>query len=139
MVETSETNFQLLAQYSADIICRAGVDMRFLYVSPSCIQVLGYTPAEMMGMDAFQLVFPEDLPGLAAIANRNLMAGMEASRATARMRRKDGTIIWMEISASVVRDSSTEKALEAVIVMRDVTERNSMEDQLVRLALTDGV
>jgi diguanylate cyclase (GGDEF)-like protein/PAS domain S-box-containing protein len=139
MVETSETNFQLLAQYSADIICRAGVDMRFLYVSPSCIQVLGYTPAEMMGMDAFQLVFPEDLPGLAAIANRNLMAGMEASRATARMRRKDGTIIWMEISASVVRDSSTEKALEAVIVMRDVTERKSMEDQLARLALTDGL
>ena len=139
MVETSETNFQLLAQYSADIICRAGVDMRFLYVSPSCIQVLGYTPAEMMGMDAFQLVFPEDLPGLAAIANRNLIAGMEASRATARMRRKDGTIIWMEISASVVRDSSTEKALEAVIVMRDVTERKSMEDQLARLALTDGL
>jgi diguanylate cyclase (GGDEF)-like protein/PAS domain S-box-containing protein len=139
MVETSETNFQLLAQYSADIICRAGVDMRFLYVSPSCIQVLGYTPAEMMGMDAFQLVFPEDLPGLAAIANRNLMAGIEASRATARMRRKDGTIIWMEISASVVRDSSTEKALEAVIVMRDVTERKSMEDQLARLALTDGL
>jgi diguanylate cyclase (GGDEF)-like protein/PAS domain S-box-containing protein len=139
MADEDQTDFQLLAEYSADIICRTGLDMRFLYVSPSCVQVLGYTPEEMMGMEPFGHVLPEDLPGLTAVANRNLMPGIEPSRATARMRKKDGTIIWMEISARVVRDSSTEEPLEAVIVMRDVTERKSMEDQLARLALTDGL
>lgn len=41
--------------------------------------------------------------------------------------------------ARVVRDPSTGEAAEAVIVMRDVTECKSMEDQLARLALTDGL
>jgi diguanylate cyclase (GGDEF)-like protein/PAS domain S-box-containing protein len=139
MTDADETDFQLLAEYSADIICRTGLDMRFLYISPSCVQVLGYTPEEMMSMEPFGHVLPEDLPGLAAIANRNLVPGTEPSRATARMRKKDGTVIWMEITARVVRDLSTDKPLEAVIVMRDVTERKLMEDKLARLALTDDL
>lgn len=137
--DEDKTDFQRLTEYSADIICRTGLDMRFLYISPSCVQVLGYTPEEMMSMEPFGHVLPEDLPGLAATAYRNLAPGTEPSRATARMRKKDGTIVWMEITARVVRDPSTGEAAEAVIVMRDVTERKSMEDQLARLALTDGL
>ena len=111
MADEDQTDFQLLAEYSADIICRTGLDMRFLYVSPSCVQVLGYTPEEMMGMEPFGHVLPEDLPGLTAVANRNLMPGIEPSRATARMRKKDGTIIWMEISARVVRDPKSSRPI----------------------------
>jgi hypothetical protein len=49
-------------------------------------------------MEPFGHVLPEDLPGLAATAYRNLTPGTEPSRATARMRKKDGTIVWMEIT-----------------------------------------
>jgi diguanylate cyclase (GGDEF)-like protein/PAS domain S-box-containing protein len=139
MADEDGTDFQLLAEYSADIICRTGLDMRFLYISPSCVQVLGYTPEEMMNMEPFGHVLPEDLPGLAAIANRNLIPGTESSRATARMRKKDGTVIWMEVTARVVRDPATDEPIEAVIVMRDVTERKLMEDRLAMLALTDDL
>jgi diguanylate cyclase (GGDEF)-like protein/PAS domain S-box-containing protein len=139
MAANDETDFQRLAEYSADIICRTGLDMRFLYVSPSVVQVLGWTPEELMSMEPFGHVLPEDLPGLAAIANENLKPGVEASPATARMRKKDGTIIWMEVSARVVRDPSTGEPKEAVIVMRDITERKLMEQQLSALALTDGL
>jgi PAS domain-containing protein len=41
--DEDKTDFQRLTEYSADIICRTGLDMRFLYISPSCVQVLGYT------------------------------------------------------------------------------------------------
>jgi diguanylate cyclase (GGDEF)-like protein/PAS domain S-box-containing protein len=139
MADNDETDFQRLAEYSADIICRTGLDMRFLYVSPSVVQVLGWTPEELMSMEPFGHVLPEDLPGLAAIANENLKPGVEASIATARMRKKDGTIIWMEVTARVVRDPTTGEPKEAVIVMRDITERKLMEEQLSALALTDGL
>ena len=72
MAAKDETDFQRLAEYSADIICRTGLDMRFLYVSPSVVQVLGWTPEELMSMEPFGHVLAEDLPGLAAIANNNL-------------------------------------------------------------------
>jgi hypothetical protein len=49
---------------------------------------------------------PKTFPASPRIANRNLIPGTEPSRATARMRKKDGTVIWMEITARVVRDLS---------------------------------
>ncbi len=71
MAGEDDTDFQLLTKYSADIICRCGLDMRFRYVSPSSFDVLGWTPEEMVSMEAFALVCPEDIPALIATANRN--------------------------------------------------------------------
>src|SRR5487761_2625581 len=119
----NETNFQLLAEYSADVICRVGLDMRLQYASPSSFQVLGYTPEEMMGLPPFGLIVPEDLPALAATAARNLVPGAEPSLVSVRALKKDGTIVWMEVSARVVRDSTTLEPKETIIVMRDITER----------------
>lgn len=45
----------------------------------------------------------------------------------------------MEVSARVVRDATTGEPKEAVIVMRDITERKLMEEQLSALALTDSL
>jgi diguanylate cyclase (GGDEF)-like protein/PAS domain S-box-containing protein len=138
-VGEDDTDFQLLAEYSADVICRSGVDMKFRYVSPSSLAVLGWTPEEMMGMEAFALIYPEDLPSLVAIATRNFAPGVEPARAAVRMRKKDGTLVWIEFTARVVRDPSTGEAKEAVVTMRDITERKMLEDKLSTLALTDGL
>jgi diguanylate cyclase (GGDEF)-like protein/PAS domain S-box-containing protein len=139
MAGENDTNFQLLAEYSPDVICRVGLDMRFNYVSPSSFQVLGWTPEEMMAMQPFALIVPEDVPALAELAARNLRPGAEASPITARYRKKDGTIAWTEVSARVVRDPATEEPIETVIVIRDITERKRLEEKLSALALTDGL
>lgn len=139
MTGDNETNFQLLAEYSADVICRVGLDMRLQYASPSSFQVLGYTPEEMMGLPPFGLIVPEDLPALAATAARNLVPGAEPSLVSVRALKKDGTIVWMEVSARVVRDSTTLEPKETIIVMRDITERKKLEEELSSMALTDGL
>lgn len=139
MASEDDTDFQRLAEYSADVICRSGVDMKWRYVSPSSFAVLGWTPEEMMGMEAFALVYPEDLPGLIAIATRNFAPGVEPDRAAVRMRKKDGTLVWIEFTARVVRDASTGEANEAVVTMRDISERKALEEKLSTLALTDGL
>jgi diguanylate cyclase (GGDEF)-like protein/PAS domain S-box-containing protein len=139
MVSEDDTDFQRLAEYSADVICRSGVDMKWRYVSPSSLAVLGWTPEEMKGMEAFALIFPEDLPGLIAIATRNFAPGVEPERAAVRMRKKDGTLVWIEFTARVVRDPSTGEANEAVVTMRDISERKTLEEKLSTLAMTDGL
>jgi len=90
-------------------------------------------------MEAFALVCPEDLPGLIAVANRNLAPGVEPSRASVRMRKKDGSFVWVEFAARVVRDPLTAEAKEAVVIMRDISERKMLEEKLSSLALTDGL
>src|ERR1035437_9774751 len=134
-----ETNFQILAEYSADVICRVGLDMRLQYASPSSFQVLGYTPEEMTGMAPFAIIVPEDLPALSATAARLLALGVESPLVVVRTRKKDGTIVWMEVSSRVVRDPTTNEAKEIIIVMRDITERKKLEEKLSSLALTDGL
>jgi diguanylate cyclase (GGDEF)-like protein/PAS domain S-box-containing protein len=133
------TDYQLLAEYSADVICRSGVDMKWRYVSPSSLEVLGWTPEEMIGMEAFALIYPEDLPGLVATATRNFAQGAEPDRAAVRMRKKDETLVWIEFTARVVRDPSTGEAIEAVVTMRDISERKALEEKLSTLALTDSL
>lgn len=139
MASEDDTDFQLLAEYSGDVICRSGVDMKFRYVSPSSFDVLGWLPEEMMAMDAFALIYPEDLPGLFAVATRNFAPGVEPDRASVRIRKKDGTYIWVEFIARVIRDPSTQEAIEAVVTMRDISERKALEEKLSILALTDAL
>jgi diguanylate cyclase (GGDEF)-like protein len=55
------------------------------------------------------------------------------------MRKKDGSLVWIEFTARVVRNPSTEKAIEAVVTMRDISERKALEEKLSTLALTDGL
>ena len=139
MTGKDETDFKVLAEYSADVICRVGLDMKLLYVSPSSFDVLGWTPEEMMGMEPFALIFPEDLPELLATAQRNLTPGIAPSLVAARVRRKNGTLVWMEVSARVVRDPTTREVTTTVIVMRDISERKILEEKLSTMALTDGL
>lgn len=139
MPHDRESVFQLLAEHSADVICRVGLDMKLIYVSPSSLRVLGWSPEEMIAMPPFGTVLAEDIPTLAAAAGRHLEPGVEPDLVSARVLRKDGTIAWMEVSARVVRDSVTQEARETIIIMRDITERKMMEEQLARLAFTDDL
>jgi diguanylate cyclase (GGDEF)-like protein/PAS domain S-box-containing protein len=139
MASEDDTDFRRLAEYSADVICRSGLDMKWRYVSPSSFTVLGWTPEEMKEMEAFALIYPEDLPGLIAVATQNFAPGVEPERVAVRMRKKDGSLVWIEFTARVVRDPSTGEASEAVVTMRDISERKLLEEKLSRLALTDGL
>ena len=129
-----EISFQFLAEYSNDVICRAGVDMVLQYVSPSSARVLGWTPREMIGRKTTDFVLLEDsssLPG-------NSSSRLSQSPRTVRIRKKDGTVAWIEIRYRELTNSLAGKPAETVIVMRDITERRSLEERLSLLELTDS-
>jgi len=86
------------------------------------------------------LVYPEDMPALVAARDRTHAEGGKNTKVTVRMRKKDGGMAWIEINPHVVRDPVTcEPRREVVIVMRDVTERKLLEEQLSAMAMTDGL
>ena len=140
MPDKDETDFQFLAENSADLICRVGMDDRAIrYVSPSCRRVLGWTPEEMTGKGPEFFFLAEDLPIVDAAFARLLVPGVQTDVATARMRKKDGSIVWMETNARMIRDSTTDEPKECIIVVRDISERKILEEKLSALALTDGL
>jgi diguanylate cyclase (GGDEF)-like protein/PAS domain S-box-containing protein len=135
----SEETFRLLAENTPDILCRCSLDMVLMYVSPSSIDVLGWAPEEMIGTGPDHLVFTDDLEHLHEAAKATKGDEGEPTPATVRMRKKDGSLVWIEINPRVLFDAETGQAKEVIVVMRDVNERKHLEQRLEALALTDAL
>ena len=136
-LRSSEARFRLLAENSTDLITRLDPDGRRLYVSPAARTILGYEPDELLGTRVEDFVHPDDAAD-ALTALRAVAADGGARRFTLRMRRKDGTFVWLELATRAVRD------VEGAIVeiqssSRDVTERVRAEEALAHQALHDSL
>jgi diguanylate cyclase (GGDEF)-like protein/PAS domain S-box-containing protein len=134
MSGVDDVSFQFLAENSIDIICRAGTDMVLRYVSPSSFRVLGWMPEEMTGKRPDDFILSAD----ASFLPNSLVPGLDRSPLTVRMRKKDGTVAWVEIKHRMVCDPASGEPVEAVIVIRDTTESRMLEEQLTALEITDS-
>jgi len=139
MVRDENAQFRFLAENSVDIICRADLDLVMHYASPSTLHMLGWMPEEMTGRRPEDFVLPEDLPVLKAAVDRAFAPDAQTDSATVRMRKKDGSVAWMEMNARVIRDEDTGEPREFVAVMRNITERKLIEEKLIAMAHRDAL
>ncbi|MBC6423873.1 MAG: PAS domain S-box protein, partial [Hormoscilla sp. SP12CHS1] len=73
----------MLAENSTDMISRHSPDMKFLYVSPACQTILGYSPSALMRRSAYEFFHPEDCAartGLRHLARRPGTTALSLSR-----------------------------------------------------------
>jgi diguanylate cyclase (GGDEF)-like protein/PAS domain S-box-containing protein len=128
-----DASFQFLVENSSDIICRTAANLTFAYISPSAPRVLGWNPDEMVGKVADEFIYSQDV----GLLKKSLRSGVNESSVTVRMRKKDGSLAWVEMrhrSAHVARQGEIP---EVVIVIRDISERKALEERLSLLELTD--
>ncbi|MGI4811971.1 MAG: sensor domain-containing diguanylate cyclase [Janthinobacterium lividum] len=130
--------FRLLAENSVDVICHLDSEMVARYVSPASLPVLGWRPEELVGGRVNMLVHPDDMPLLNEAAARRRQSGAVTSTIF-RMFRKDRTMVWIEANTRMLSDPSRADPGGLVLALRDITDRKTLEDELERLALTDGL
>ncbi|MFZ2101542.1 MAG: PAS domain S-box protein, partial [Oricola sp.] len=126
-------DFKALMEHSSDMILQVSQDFQIRYVSPSSKAIVGWTPEEILSQQ-MSLVNPDDLPQMEASMLR-LVGGAAREQASFRVKRKDGDWAWMEGSSSIIRDAQNSGDL--VVVLRDVTERKRLDDELGQLAFQD--
>lgn len=122
----SERRFRLLAQHSTDVITHHGADAGILFASMACETVLGYTDEEMKRITPLELFHPDDI----GTVLRGVMAvdsGHDVYSVTARVRRKDGSYVWLESTGSILRDPQTGAVREVINHARDISERVDAE------------
>ena len=132
-----EAEFRLLAESASDLVLRFDSDGNRTYISPAAERVLGYTPDELIGKNAFDIINDEDRPVADAAAARLRSGLSEQETITYRRKRKDGVEVWFETSLRSTTDSAGQYSV--VGVTRDITERKQLELQLERMALRDGL
>jgi diguanylate cyclase (GGDEF)-like protein/PAS domain S-box-containing protein len=135
----SADQFRMIADNVSDIIARLDLDGVRSYVSPSVKEVLGFTPEEMLAVARWvDFVHPDDRP-VAAAALAALRGGTEHMTVVYRACKKDGAEVWLEARIRLLRDTATAAPREMIAVTRDVTARYTSEQELKRLAGTDGL
>jgi two-component system, cell cycle sensor histidine kinase and response regulator CckA len=125
---TSERFYRALLSNASDLVAICDRDGTIRYVSPSINNVLGWTPADLVGQKPFDFIHPEDAP----IAKDALHAVLEAPERsgswTARFRRKDGAYRFIEATP---RNLVNDEVVRGILInCRDVTERHQAEQAL---------
>jgi diguanylate cyclase (GGDEF)-like protein/PAS domain S-box-containing protein len=140
-----EAHYRLLANNIADIIILIDARSLLRYVSQSVEPVLGLRAEDLTGKSCFDLVHPEDRETVKQATTR--LRGIDSvSTVVFRHYRGDGTLAWVESKFKLATESSDPARTEFLCVIRDVTERKRMEDELTQLnrrltqlAATDGL
>jgi diguanylate cyclase (GGDEF)-like protein/PAS domain S-box-containing protein len=123
-LQESETRYRFLADNSSDMIVLLARDGTRLYVSPACQALTGYFPEEMLASRSADMTHPDDvdkvLRALAGDAGQVTM--------TYRLRRKDGSYVWVEtVFKPVEIDGRNDMRLA---IVRDIDARVGAEQRL---------
>ena len=123
-----EERFRRLVEHASDYAMIVDGTGAITYVAPSVERLLGYTPAEMLGMQPEAVVDPEDVPAVRAAIGRLLARPHETTTVQYRMRHKDGRWRWIENVANTLVPGDPASGL--VANCRDITERVEAERAL---------
>lgn len=130
---------ELIAQHSSDVIALVTPEMTFSYISGSAERLFGRSPRDVIGRPVFEFVFSEDLPILLE-ANRVVMSGgANDATVTVRVIRGDGSLVWVEVASRVIGSTLSAEPGDRAVVMRDVSQRKALEDELRMMATKDGL
>ncbi|GAC1685188.1 MAG: hypothetical protein NVS9B9_07270 [Ktedonobacteraceae bacterium] len=122
----SEERYRLIVEHSSDVITLVDKQGTFHYVSPASRQVLGYAPEELLDVNAFDFVHPDDL----ALTYTEMEKAAEGTLAQVpyRFRHKDGHWIILETTGTALFDENG-RASMMVFTSHDVTERIEAEQR----------
>jgi two-component system, cell cycle sensor histidine kinase and response regulator CckA len=132
-----EEYFRSLIEQAQDIIAVVDAEGGMRYASPSVRALLGYAPEELIGRGMFELVHPDDAETTLRVFAEGVATGKGGRLLDVRFRHKDGTYRILEaIGRYLVNDPLVHGV---VINARDVTERRSLERQLVQAQKMEAV
>jgi PAS domain S-box-containing protein len=135
-LKESENKYRLLADNVHDVIFVLDMNLNYTYVSPSTKFLRGYEPDEVMKQPPSKALTPSSWD----LVKKTIADAVELGKTEHReinifppleleMIRKDGTTIFTEVKASVIRDENR-KPVGILGVTRDISERKRAEEAL---------
>ncbi|HWZ28482.1 MAG TPA: response regulator [Gemmatimonadales bacterium] len=132
-----EAYFQHLIEQAMDIIAVVDEDGAVRYASPSVLPLLGHAADDLVGRNLLDLVHGDDREATLRMIREGTTTGKGSRPLELRVRRPDGTYCTLEAIARHLLDDPTVRGV--VINARDVTERRSLERQLLQAQKMEAV
>ncbi len=134
----SEARFRAIFDQSPIGIALGRLDGRIDRMNPALERMLGYTEAEMRQLSFREITPASDLEREEPLFARLGTGEIESYSLEKRYIRKDGRVVWGELTVTVVRDASGQSAFGLALV-RDITERKMLQEQLLQSQKMEGI
>lgn len=135
-LQESEERFRSTFDAAAIGMALVSREGRFMRANDSLCRIVGYTQIELQQKTFQDITHPDDLEADLALMRELLADTRDSYQLEKRYFHKDGHVIWVLLSGSVVRDS-TGKVLYFLAQIQDITERKAMLDKLELQAHVD--
>ena len=125
-IRNSEEKYRTLINSIIDVIIELDSNGTFTFVNSRSFDLFGYQPEEIIGMNAFSFVHPEDLPEIAKKMNKAIYSG-DIIEAIYRTRHKNGHYILVQARGGIYKDNGNTKF---IAVIRDITKQKKAEEKI---------
>ena len=128
----SEERFRAITDFSPDIISIFDREGRLVFNSAAAEKIHGYKDGELENRSTFDLIHPDDRPGVNKAFGNLLKVPRKTVNVQYRYRNADGSYKWME---AIARNELANPQINGVIaISRDITGRKQNEDELRKSA-----
>ncbi|MGA2886952.1 MAG: PAS domain S-box protein [Terracidiphilus sp.] len=129
----SEELYRTTFEQAAVGIVHTTFDGHFLRCNSRFAEIVGYPLDEIAGLTLQQITVPEDLASCMDILHRMSESQSQNSSWEKRYVRKDGSLTWVEITVSTLRDDQG-NALHSIALVEDINARKAAEQSLAEAA-----
>ena len=127
----SEARFRNNFEQASVGIVDCTLSGRFLWVNRRFCEITGYTPDELRHVTFREITYPDDLEQELREYQEVLQGKANAYSREKRYIRKDRSLVWVNFSASLVRDDEGIPK-RFIGVVEDITDRRRMEEELLK-------
>jgi PAS domain S-box-containing protein len=136
-LRASEERWRKLFENSSAGIALIAPNSRYITANAALQKMLGYTEPELQQLTVLEVTHEEDRAATEAILAESPEEQRRDYRMEKRYRRKDGSLVWADISAVFVPASGNTSAFYATVIV-DITDRKRAEEELKRIRRLEG-
>ncbi len=112
-------------------IAHLTLEQQWISVNQRYCEITGYAREEILEKKVEDLTYPDDVPASLEFIRRIRCGELPEYKIEERFLRKDGTVIWVNLTVSIVR-SATGDPLYLVAFIEDITDRRDAQSQASR-------
>jgi len=125
-LRASEQRFRATFEQAAVGIAHVAPDGGWIRVNDRLCEIVGYPREELLEKTFQEITHPDDLDADLVQAGQLLVGDIETYSMEKRFNRKDGSVVWTNLTGSLVRDTRGEPSY-FISVLEDISERKRAE------------
>jgi len=130
--------FRATFEQAAVGVAHVQPDGRYLLVNQKMCDILGYTREDLLGKTFLEITHPYDLTPNLENVRKVLTDEIKNFSMEKRCIRKNGSLIWVNLTVSLVRDLQGSPAY-FISVVEDISEHKKLEEQLFQAQKMEAI